>query len=80
MEAGTGTPAEVARWVADRTERLSLLTPNDGQAFDLSPAEAQRLIAYAGFSLFRATRALEAETRPPAVRPVRRARPTEVAV
>jgi hypothetical protein len=79
MEARTGAPADVARWVADRAERLSQLTPDDGQAFDLSPAEAQRLIAYAGFSLFRARRAIEDEKRL-AVRPARRARPAEVAV
>jgi hypothetical protein len=79
MEAGTGAPVDVARWIADRAERLSQLSPDDGQAFDLSPAEAQRLIAYAGFSLYRATRALEGETQL-AVRPARRARPAEVAV
>jgi hypothetical protein len=79
MDAATGTPVDLARWVTDRSERLSRLTPDDGPAFDLSPAEAQRLIAYAGFSLFRATRALRRKEQPPR-RPARRARPTEVAV
>jgi hypothetical protein len=79
MEAGAPAPAELARWVAERRERLSLLTADDGQAFDLSPTEARRLIAYAGFSLFQAGRALETESHR-SIRADRRSRPTEVAV
>jgi hypothetical protein len=56
---------------------LSRLTPNDGLAFDLSLAEAQRLLAYAGFSLFRAARALEQQ---PAGQAAWNLRPVEVAV
>lgn len=77
MEAADGTPAEFAGWIADRIERLSRLTANDGADLDLSPAEAQRLLAYAGFSLFRASRALEAG---PPGRARRDTRPAEVAV
>jgi hypothetical protein len=58
VESGTGTRPDVARWIAGRIERLSQLTPEDGQVFDLSPVEARRLLAYAGFSLFRAAQAL----------------------
>ncbi|HEY3082427.1 MAG TPA: hypothetical protein VGM69_21280 [Chloroflexota bacterium] len=79
MDLAAGTPVDFAGWVADRIERLSRLSPNDGPAFDLSPAEAQRLLAYAGFSLFRATRALELEQQPSG-RTARRTRPTEVPV
>jgi hypothetical protein len=77
MDTATGTPADIAGRVADRIERLSRLTPNDGLAFDLSLAEAQRLLAYAGFSLFRAARALEQR---PAGQAARNLRPVEVAV
>jgi hypothetical protein len=79
MDAATRTPVDLARWITDRSERLSRLTPDDGLAFDLRPAEAQRLIAYAGFSLFRATRALEVKKQA-SRRAVRNTRPAKVAV
>jgi hypothetical protein len=50
--------AELAVWVADRMERVIWLTPADGEAFSLEPAVARRLLAYAGFSLYRDAQSL----------------------
>jgi hypothetical protein len=50
--------ADLAEWVADRMERVIWLTPADGELFSLEPAVARRLLAYAGFSLYRDAQAL----------------------
>lgn len=58
MDERVRRPGTLERWVWQRLEHLATLAPTDGQRFGLSFGEAQRLLAYAGFSLYCDARAL----------------------
>lgn len=51
-------PGALEMWVWRRLEHVAQLAPAEGQSFGLSFGEARRLLAYAGFSLYRDATAL----------------------